>query len=503
MKNLSLIQTKVKSLRKKKKTIGLCHGVFDILHYGHIKHFEAAKKNCDYLFVSITSDQYINKGPGRPIHSNSERLFFLKSLEFIDHVFIAEGDSGVNSINLIKPDFYFKGFDYKDNLSDKTKKIFLEVNAVKKNTGKVIYTNEKHMSSSSIINENKLALSDEHAEFLKNVKKLINYHEVIKSLDMIKKKDKVLIVGDLIIDKYIFGNVLGKSGKEPHMVFSKIYEETYLGGSSMISNHLADFVKKITLISDIGKEQEFKKLLSKNLKKNISHIHLQTRKNLETCVKTRFVDIVSKYKLFGSYLIPNLDNKFFYNLLNKKLTKKLKENDIIIIADYSNSFFNLVSLEKVRQSKKFIAGMSQKNSNNSIFHTLDHLKNFDLLSINEGELRSEVKDNKTKIETIAQNFLIKNKLKYLVITRGNKGSVLFDKKCNIYYCPAFNLSPIDKVGAGDSMLAVLSILLKNKISPLISLFIASLVSAKVVGSIGNKYTASRQEIDRSIEFLLK
>jgi rfaE bifunctional protein nucleotidyltransferase chain/domain len=139
MKNLSIIQTKVKSLRKKKKTIGLCHGVFDILHYGHIKHFEAAKKNCDYLFVSITSDQYINKGPGRPIHSNSERLFFLKILEFIDHAFIAEGDSGVNSINLIKPDFYFKGSDYKDNLSDKTKKIFLEVNAVKKNKGKVIF----------------------------------------------------------------------------------------------------------------------------------------------------------------------------------------------------------------------------------------------------------------------------------------------------------------------------------------------------------------------------
>jgi bifunctional ADP-heptose synthase (sugar kinase/adenylyltransferase) len=59
------------------------------------------------------------------------------------------------------------------------------------------------------------------------------------------------------------------------------------------------------------------------------------------------------------------------------------------------------------------------------------------------------------------------------------------------------------VGAGDSMLAVLSILLKNKISPLISLFISSLVSARVVGNIGNKYTASRQEIDRSIEFLLK
>jgi bifunctional ADP-heptose synthase (sugar kinase/adenylyltransferase) len=184
------------------------------------------------------------------------------------------------------------------------------------------------MSSSSIINENKLALSDEHTEFLKNVKKIINYDEVIKSLDMIKKKDKVLIVGDLIIDKYIFGNVLGKSGKEPHMVFSKIYEEMYLGGSSMISNHLADFVKKITLISDIGKEQEFKKLLSKNLKKNVSHIQLQTRKNLETCVKTRFVDIVSKY---NKQYFDKISKKFQYEWKAAENTARQHEMTLTII----------------------------------------------------------------------------------------------------------------------------------------------------------------------------
>ena len=92
--NLLKIQNKIKLLKKNKKSIGLCHGVFDILHFGHLKHFEAAKKQCDFLFVSITSDQYIKKGPNRPVHTNNERLFFLQSLEIIDYVFIAEGDSG-------------------------------------------------------------------------------------------------------------------------------------------------------------------------------------------------------------------------------------------------------------------------------------------------------------------------------------------------------------------------------------------------------------------------
>ena len=159
--NLLEINNKIKLIKKSKKTIGLCHGVFDVLHFGHLKHFEAAKKVCDYLFVSITSDQYIRKGPNRPVHTNNERICFLQNLKIIDYVFIADGESGVDSINLIKPNFYFKGNDYKNNLLDKTKKIFDEIDAVKKNKGKIIYTNEKQMSSSKIVNQLGLALNRE------------------------------------------------------------------------------------------------------------------------------------------------------------------------------------------------------------------------------------------------------------------------------------------------------------------------------------------------------
>ena len=501
MININILN-KINLIRKNKKTIGLCHGVFDLLHYGHLLHFEAAKKKCDYLFVSITSDKFVNKGPNRPVHNDSERIHILKNLKFIDFVFIAKGESGVNSIDLIKPDFYFKGSDYKNNSSDKTKKILKEISAVKKNKGKIIYTNEKEMSSSSIISKLDLALNEKQTKFLKLIKKSSSYESIVNSLNKIKK-DKVLVIGDLIIDKYIFGRVLGKSGKEPHMVFSKAREECYIGGSSIIANHLSDFINNITLISDFSPDNEIKNILNKMLKKNIKHIKIQPSKDYKSCIKARFIDSINNYKLFGSYRIPNLQTPNFYKSLNKNLELSLYKNDIVIIADYSNNFFDLKSLEKIKKSKKFIGAMAQKNSNDAVFHSLSHLKNFDLLCINEGELRSEIRDSKSDIDLIAKSFLKKNNLKYIIVTKGINGATLFDYKLNKYSCPSFNTKPLDKMGAGDSMLAVLCVLLKNKINPYISLLIASLVSSIVVNNIGNAYSASKIEIERNLEFLLK
>lgn len=423
-------------------------------------------------------------------------------MKFIDYAFIAEGDSGVNSINLIKPDFYFKGSDYKDNLSDKTKKIFLEVNEVKKNKGKVIYTNEKQMSSSKIVNQLGLNLSKNQIKFLDQVKKTDNFNSITKALDKLKE-DKVLVMGDLIIDRYIYGDVLGKSGKEPHMVFCQFKDELYVGGSAIIANHLSDFIKNITLISDMGKETKIKKLLNDKLKKNIRYLPVLPCDGYKTCIKTRFIDNISNYKLFGSYIISSLDISEFYKKLNLRLSNVIKTVDTIIIADYSNNFFNKNIINKIKRSKKFICSMVQKNSNNPSFFSLNHVRNFDLLCINEGELRSELKDRKTNIDILAKNFLIKNKLKFIVITQGVLGSVLFDYKLNKYSCPSFNSKPIDKIGAGDLMLAILSVLLSNKFNPLTSLLIASLLSSLVVNNMGNSYVASRVEIERYLEFLLK
>ena len=105
LKKLSEITNK---LKKSGKKIGLCHGVFDIIHAGHIRHFEDVKKNCDILVVTVTDDNHVLKGPNRPINNHFLRAKVLESLKFVDYIAINYTADATNPIKLLKPNFYFK-----------------------------------------------------------------------------------------------------------------------------------------------------------------------------------------------------------------------------------------------------------------------------------------------------------------------------------------------------------------------------------------------------------
>ena len=105
------------------KNIVLCHGVFDMLHIGHLNHFEESRKFGQILIVSITKDEFVNKGPNRPAFTSSLRMEAISSLGVIDYVVENEWPEATNAIKAIKPDIYCKGPDYKNLSSDITGKI--------------------------------------------------------------------------------------------------------------------------------------------------------------------------------------------------------------------------------------------------------------------------------------------------------------------------------------------------------------------------------------------
>ena len=126
------------------KKIVLANGVFDILHYGHLRHLCAAKDLGDWLVVSVTKDAFVNKGPGRPVFPESERLEMVNALYVVDKAILVESAS--EALDRIKPDIFVKGSDYKGKISPEHEAY------CKANNIEIAFTDEPHYSSTNLLN---------------------------------------------------------------------------------------------------------------------------------------------------------------------------------------------------------------------------------------------------------------------------------------------------------------------------------------------------------------
>ena len=143
------------------------------------------------------------------------------------------------------------------------------------------------------------------------------------------------------------------------------------------------------------------------------------------------------------------------------------------------------------------------NASNQGYHSLRKYKNINVLVINENELRHEMRDKTADIEKISNTLMKIYNIQKLVVTRGSYGALLIKKNSKPIYCPAFASKIIDKVGAGDAMLAIISLCFKMKLPDDLSLFISSLAGAIVVENMGNSKFLDKSLILRQIEYILK
>jgi len=500
--NFNNIEKVLSKYKIKNKKIVQCHGVFDLLHIGHLKHFETAKKQGDILIVSVTPDQYIDKGFNRPFFKNQQRLESLSSISDINYVVLNNSSTAVNIINKIKPNFFCKGPDYKNKKDDITGQIKNEISAVKKNGGKIIITNDKTYSSSSILNDIYSTFNLDQKAFIKKIKKetqLTNFSTQIKKLENLK----VLVIGETIIDKYVFCEALGKSGKEPHLVLRDLYEETYLGGVIAIAKNISSFCKKVTILSCLGKDKKLD-LIKKKLSKNISFKYL-IKSNSPTIVKKRYIEEFSKNKVLGVYsLNDELLNSKEELSFGKMILKEIKKYDVVIVSDYGHGLITNGVAKLIYKNAKFLALNAQANAANTGYHTIQKYHNVDCVVMNEQELRQELRNKNEKVENLAKKLAKILNIKNLVITRGSNGAFLFDSKTkNIFYSPAFASKVVDKVGAGDTMLSIISLLIKLKSQHLFSLFLGSLAGAISVEGLSNKVPLNKAKLFKYMEHILK
>ena len=158
MEELSAI---CRGLRDGGKRLVQCHGAFDLLHPGHIKHFQAAKVMGDVLVVTVTADRFIRKGRGRPAFTQQLRAESIAALRVVDFVAIADWPTGVEAIEHVRPHLYVKGQDYVDRSKDISGVIAAEESAAQRCGGKLVFTHEVQFSSTKLLTQHFTVFTDE------------------------------------------------------------------------------------------------------------------------------------------------------------------------------------------------------------------------------------------------------------------------------------------------------------------------------------------------------
>ncbi len=490
--------------KNKSKKIILCHGVFDLLHIGHINYFNAAKKLGDILVVSVTNDHFVNKGPGRPAFEIKNRLAFLKEINCIDYVCISNATTAEKIIKNLKPNIYCKGADYLKSSIKNDKNLDLEIKALKSIKGKFSIIKEESFSSSKAINDNSFQnFSEDCKKFINSIRKNFELSKIFKKLELIKNK-KVLLMGETIIDKYITTEAVGKSGKEPIMVVKKKNDIKFIGGVGYVANLCASFVKEISLLSFLGEKRNEKKFILKSLNKKVNHNFL-IKKNSPTILKTRYIDEYKKSKIIGIYDIndepisSNEENKFL-SLLKKKLSK----NDLVIITDYGHGIFTKKIRKLISNNKKKIFLNAQINSFSRGYHTVFKYKQVNTLVINESELRYETSDGTSNLLSLVKKLRKKVIAENVIVTQGNRGSFFVNcKNWSTISCPAFNQKSIDAIGAGDTFLALSALCIASKLDARLSLLISSLAASYSTNQFGNISIFDYNILKKQLNYILK
>lgn len=149
---LEKLVKKIQDLKSQGKTIVHCHGCFDLMHPGHIKYFQAAKRMGDILVVTVSPDKYVDKGPDRPVFNETLRAESIAALECVDYVAVNQWPTAVETLRLLKPTFYVKGQEF-ENLEDKTGKLQKEYEVIKEIGAEIRFTHEIVFSSTKLLRQ--------------------------------------------------------------------------------------------------------------------------------------------------------------------------------------------------------------------------------------------------------------------------------------------------------------------------------------------------------------
>lgn len=494
----------IENLKQQGKKIILCHGVFDLVHPGHIIHFQEAKKLGDVLVVSVTAAKYVRKGPGRPYFDDEMRLKFLSAIECIDYVMLSENYTVDDIVEAVKPDLYVKGKEYAKPEDDLTGKIDKEAALVRQYGGDMAYTQGQVFSSTRLINHALPALSQDVKEFMQDfstkymLADIKNYIEKMKDL-------KVLVIGDVIVDEYTYCSVQGLMSKDMGYSARYKYSEQYLGGSLAVAKHLASFNENVVLMGIVGMEKAIHSRILDELS-NKMRVDLTYSEVFETIVKRRYVTLnekreeINKIFAINNLPTPMVIDEESMSKFKTNLKEKIGSFDVAILCDFGHGLIDHEVMEILQDKAKFLAVNCQTNSSNYGKNIITKYHRADVFALDQKELSLAFSDYRESEEKnlikLAEHFHSHGWL-----TQGSQGATDIENGI-LHKCPAFTLKVKDTIGAGDAFFSLASLAVAAGAPIEVGTFVGNIAGALAANIVGNKESVEKVNVLKYASTLL-
>lgn len=423
------------------KRVVLAHGVFDLLHPGHIAHLQRAKELGDVLVVSLTRDVFTNKGPDKPVFPLWARMEQLSALEMVDYVVASPGATAKEVIESIQPAVFAKGGDYEESSIVLEERIALEAYG-----GRLAITPYVDVPKTELRNAFH-AYSEETWKWLEGFRRRHGAGEILEALDSIRTM-KVLVVGEAIEDRYVFVNTLTKSPREHHLSVKYLREEVYQGGATAIANHIRGFVGETCL-----------------------------RVQEDPIIKTRFVEVHEQRKLFSVQHFPErMTVTMDYG--------SIVDYELVICMDYGHGLFTPQRREAYESQARFLAVNCQTNSANYGFNLATKWDRLDFICMDAPEYNLAVANGWSPLRPAN-----------LIVTNGSKG-------CNFGMdVPSFVTKLVDRVGAGDALFTLAAPLVAKGVDKEVAAFVGSCAAAMQCETVGNEKPIDPRALRKFIERL--
>jgi rfaE bifunctional protein kinase chain/domain len=469
--------------RPRAKKVIMCHGVFDLVHPGHIRHLLYAKEKADILVASLTADTHITKAQYRPFVPQDLRALNLAALEMVDFVVIDLNPTPIDNITRIQPDFFAKGYEYADGgINPKTQQ---ELEVLQGYGGEFLFTpGDIVYSSSHLIETEPPNITLEKLLLLMEADGL-DFDRLRRIIETCEGK-RVHVIGDTIVDSLTYTTMIGGMTKTPtpSVRFDNCVD--FIGGAAVVAKHLRAAGAEVTFSTMLGddplKDFVLEGLIDSGVKciPIIDKTRPTTHKNAYVC---------GDYRLLK---VDTLDNRSITDKQIEQLCDQIEKVDAeaVVFSDFRHGIFNRRTIPAMTSAIPASAFRVADSQVASRWGNILEFKGFHLLTPNEREARFALADQDTGVRPLAAKLHEEAECKTVILKLGDRGVMTCRRAKendlrSFFVVDSFAQNVVDAVGAGDALLAYATLSLLTDESEVAASVLGSMAAALECECDGN------------------